>query len=47
MTEELPMGSYTLAWRETDRLGVDEEFLSIRHTDLVENVRQVMTDRTV
>ena len=30
-----------------NRLGVDEEFLSIRHADLVENVRQMMTDRTV
>ncbi len=30
-----------------NRLGVDEEFLSIRHTDLVENVGQMMTDRTV
>jgi len=30
-----------------NRLGMNEEFLSIRHTDLVENVGQMMTDRTV
>ena len=46
----MPLAAFVnsqLVGNRMNRLGMDEEFLSIRHPDLVENVGQMMTDRTI